>query len=195
MTWLRPQTASSIASWPGTPVVYQRPVLRASSALFLLGLAALHLSTVWFPPQDDPLLASDWWVGPAMFLMLGGLYLYCSSRLMVTATQVLLENPLRRVAIPLGQVTAVTPGENLKIETAYGHFYAWGVEAAQAQMMAGDYGTQGNLVTLIERAAKESPAAGRPARYRWRLPDPFFLVVGVIITVNSVALNLTGPSS
>jgi hypothetical protein len=61
-------------------------------------------------------------------------------------------------------------------------------------MVSGDYGTQGNLVTLIEGAAKESPASGRPARYRWRLPDPFFLLVGVITTVNSVALSLMGPS-
>lgn len=194
MTWLRPHTASSIASWPEAPVVYQRPVLRAISALFLVGFTALDVSMVWFPPQDDPLLASDWWLGPGILLVLGVLYLCASARLVVTATQVLLQNPLRQVAIPLGQVTAVRPGENLKIETGYGHFYAWGVEAAKAQMVSGDYGTQGNLVTLIEAAAKESPASGRPARYRWRLPDPFFLLVGVITTVNSVALSLMGPS-
>ncbi len=121
MTWLRPHTASSIASWPETPVVYQRPVLRAISALFLVGFTAWDVLMVWFPPQDDPLLASDWWLGPGMFLMLGVLYLYVSARLVVTATQVLLQNPLRQVAIPLGQVTAVTPGENLKIETGYGY--------------------------------------------------------------------------
>lgn len=196
MSLLRPRTARAIKSWPQAPVVYHRPFLRTVTALFLIGMLVLYTSDVWFPPPDDPLLASDWWLGLGIFAMLGGLHLFASSKLRITSTHVEISNPLRRATIPLAHVTGATAGSNLRVETAYNHFNAWGVEAANAQMAADNLGTQDDLVTLIEEAAHAAPADdGPPARYRLTWPDPLFLLTATVMAVDAVVLAMTGPSA
>jgi hypothetical protein len=182
MTRLRPRTARQIAEYPSSPVVYRRPVLRAFFALFYGGTAAFLVWT-WVAPDQpaDRLTSQDWWEGPVFFAVLGGAYLYASSRLVVDTTHARIYNPLRRVAIPLGHVTGVTSGRNLAIVTGYATFSAWAVEAANVQVAAESYGTQGDLAELIMRAAHTAgSAAERPARYRFSPPDPFFWIVGCL---------------
>ena len=69
MSILRPRTGAAIRQWPEVPVVYRRPFLRAFMALWLVAFAAWDVSMVWWPPQDDPLLATDWWLSPVMFVV------------------------------------------------------------------------------------------------------------------------------
>jgi hypothetical protein len=183
MTRLRPKTARAVAEYPSSPVVYRRPVLRAFFALFYGGTAAGLVWQLAVPSDNaaDQLSPQDWWLGLVFFLLFGGAYLYASSRLVLDATHVRLYNPFRRADIPLAHVAEVVPGSNLLIVTDYARFYAWGVEAANAQLAADSFGTQGDVASLIRRAAQTAGnATDPPARYHFSMPDPLFFVVGVM---------------
>lgn len=199
---LRPKTARAIADYPAQPVLYRRPVLRALFAAFWIGATALSTSLVLWPtgrPADD-LTGDDWWWQLWPIPLLGGPYLLAASTLAVTATHVIVNNPMRRAVIPLSQITSVQEGMNLRLQTKERAFLSAAVEAANVQAASGNYGTQGELVQLItaaaERARSERDNEGRlrPARYRFKLPDPVFLTLaGANVVVAAVLLLNDGP--
>jgi hypothetical protein len=151
MTLIRPRTARQIAQYPANPVVYRRVVLSAVLAAGYVGFALVTISLLASPPSDlaDRLTAGDGWLSVGVLVMLGGAYLIYSPPMVVDATHVHIRNPFRGVDIPLGHVTRVVPGSTFSIETAYGRFYAWGIEAANVQMASGRYGTQTDVAELI----------------------------------------------
>ncbi|MFI6676821.1 hypothetical protein [Kribbella sp. NPDC050470] len=199
MTLLRPRTARGIAGYPDADVRYHRPVLRTIAGAFLVGESVLSVSLTYFPEgKGDDLTGGDWWLQIFFLVLLGGLYLYASSSLAVTRTHVVVRNPLRRADIPLTHVTAATSGSNLRITTSYRSFIAAGVEAANAQVAAGDFGTQADLARLINRAAAKARigAENRAARasYRFAWPGPLFLTFTTIHVVRAVVLVVNdGP--
>ena len=194
LTRLRPRTARQIDAWPEEPVAYRRPLLRSLATSMLLAFVAFDLSMVWWPPVEDPLLASDWWLGPVIMVMLGFFYILTCGQVAVTADHVVVRNPFRLVRIPLGHVTSVEAGTNLRIETAYGRFYSWAVDAGNAQAAAGNYGTQGELGELISRASKFTAPVGRRARYRWERPDLLLIASIAVVLVNAAVLAAAGPT-
>ncbi len=132
-------------------------------------------------------------------VLLGGLYLFVASSLVVTRTHVIVRNPFRRADIPLGQVKRAVPGSHLRIKTADRDFVAAGVEAANFQIGSGDFGTQADFARLINRAAAQANASGEadgaaPAQYRFAWPDPLFLTFAVLQVVATAVLILhDGP--
>ncbi|MEV0290681.1 MULTISPECIES: hypothetical protein [unclassified Kribbella] len=200
MTLLRPRTARAIATYPDAPVRYHRPFLRTVAGAFLVGESVLSILLTYFPEgKGDDLTGGDWSFQILFLVLLGGLYLYAASSLVVTRTHVVVRNPFRTAAIPLGQVEAAVSGSNLRIKTASRSFIAAGVEAANAQAFSDNFGTQGDLAKLINRVAAEVRARGvvddtEPARYRFALPDPLFLAFAAIHVVGAVVLILNdGP--
>ena len=190
---LRSRTRRGIAAYPATPVVYRRPVLRAvSGAIF----AAMALGLVWavlHPDSTDPLTASEWPLPVLLVAMIGPVYVYASSSLVVDTTHVHLLNPFRRVDIPLGHVLDVTPGSGLSIRTSYDTFSAWAVEAGNLQLVTGSLRTQRDLAGVIRRAAAEAQNADEPSvRYRWAAPDAFCLCGLLLGVLASVILLATG---
>ena len=195
---LRPRTARAIAGYPDVPVRYHRPVLRLVAAAFLVGESVLNVSLTIFPEgKGDDLTGGDWWLGLWFLLLLGGLYLFTASSLVVTRTHVIVRNPFRRADIPLGQVTMALRGSHLRIKTADRDFIAAGVEAAKVQIVTDDFGTQADLAKLINTAAGQASARDRaddwpPARYRLAWPDPLFLAFAVIHVVCAAVLRFHG---
>jgi hypothetical protein len=192
---LHARTRAAIASYPSVPVIYRRPVLRAAVGL-MLGVAAAGLVLLVLSPPTTPsdrLTRDEWWLGPVFLGILGGLYLYVASRMDIDATHVRICNPFRRVDVPLAHIISVHPGSNLRIETDYAVFTAWGVEAANAQVMLGRYGTQDRLARLIREASTHATDDSlSPARYRWAWPDPFFVTCAIALALFSLAVAL-GP--
>jgi len=135
---------------------------------------------LWRQPTlatEDRLGRSDWWIPAAFLIMFGGFYLYASTRLVLSKTAVRIVNPLAQVQIPLGHVTDAVPDWHLVVVTGYGRFRAWAVEAANVQMVSGEYGTQQALADLIKAAAASEEDADKPqAHYRVRVPDALFLL-------------------
>ncbi len=195
MTRLRPTTARAVASYPEVPVRYHRPFLRAVAGAFLVGSSVLGISLMYFPDGEDDLVRGDWYLHLMFLVMLGGLYLYVASSVVVTRTGVVVSNPFRRAEIPLTQILQMVPGSNLRIRTAHRDFVAAGVEAANVQSESGVYGTQGDLAGLIDRAAaaaRGGDAVEPAARYRFAWPDPLFLGFAVVHLVNAVVLLVHG---
>ncbi|ONI69218.1 hypothetical protein BWI15_21625 [Kribbella sp. ALI-6-A] len=217
MSWLRPRTARAVAAYPEVPVRYHRPFLRVVAGAFLVGESVLGISLTYFPEgKGDDLERGDWWLHLAFLVMLGGLYLYVASSVVVTRTHVVVNNPFRRAEIPLTQVRLAVQGSNLRIKAGHRDFVAAGIEAANAQVASGDYGTQDDVVLLINRAAADAQRAdadavepvnaqaGRaagavrtagdsaPAGYRFAWPDPLFLAFAVISVVNAVVILFNG---
>lgn len=184
-----------MASYPDVPVRYHRPFLRAVAGAFLVGSSVLGSSLMYFPDGEDDLVRGDWYWHLLFLVMLGGLYLYVASSVVVNRTEVIVSNPFRRVEIPLSQIVAAVPGSNLRIKTAHRDFVAAGVEAANAQSESGAYGTQDDLAGLISRAAADAQrvdAVEAAARYRFAWPDPLFLAFAVVHLVNAVVLLVHG---
>jgi len=184
---LRSRTHGAMAGYPATPVVYRRPVLRAIAGLVLAGTAVGLANMVWSRPAlaaEDRLGRSDWWIPVAFLIMFGGFYLYASTRLVLSQTAVRIVNPLAQVEIPLGHVTDAVPDWHLVVVTGYGRFRAWAVEAANVQMVAGEYGTQQGLADLIKQAASSADDGEKPrARYRPRVPDALFVLSALTLLV------------
>ena len=193
MTILRWRTARQIENYPDTPVVYRRPILRFVLGAFVIG------SILWFcvmilnpPPPSDALHGSDWPLPIFLAVLLGGGYMYVSARLVVDRTHVRIFNPLRRVNVPIGHVTDVDMGSNLTVKTEYGQFTSWGVEAANAQIASGQFGTQTDLAGLILAArATAGNASDPPVKYHWCLPAPLVLVAIIVAVAESIAILLT----
>jgi hypothetical protein len=121
----------------------------------------LSVLLTYFPEgKGDDLTGGDWWLQIFFLVRLGGLYLYAASSLVVTRTHVIVRNPLRRTDIPLAHVTTAISGNDLRIRTDYRSFVAAGVEAANAQVVADDFGTQADLAKLINRAAAQARVRG-----------------------------------
>ena len=93
----------------------------------------------------------------------------------------------------MGHITEVVPGFNLMLKTDYAKFAAWAVEAGNAQVAMGNFGTQGEMADLITAAAARRDIVSPRARYRWNWPDPLFFIVAIVVAVDSVALAFTGP--
>jgi hypothetical protein len=164
-----------VAKYPEVPVVYRRPILRACFGFFLLGTAAFLVWLVLDPPKDDPFTSNDWWLPLAFLVMFGPLYVYGSCRLIIDATHARIRNPFVKIDIPLGHITQVTADWNLRFDTAYGRYRSYGVEASSTQMFIEDYGTQDDLVVLVNQASATAGNQADPrARYRWSWPDPLF---------------------
>lgn len=107
-------------------------------------------------------------------------YCYVASSLEVHSDVVVIKNPLRRLAIPLGHVTAASEGSNLRIETAYMHAYAWGVESGNLDVGTGRLGKQVSLAHIVLARATERralDATAPAARYRWVLPPLLVLAL------------------
>ncbi len=162
--------------------------------------SVLSVSLTYFPEgKGDDLTGDDWWLQIVFLILLGGLYLFVASSLVVTRTHVIVRNPLRRAVIPLGHVRAAIRGSNLRIKTDYRDFIAAGVEAAKAQVFTDNFGTQADLAKLINRAAGRASARRatddtEPARYRFSLPDPLFLAFAAVHIVGAAVLILNdGP--
>jgi hypothetical protein len=199
---LRPRTARAVAAYPEVPVRYHRPFLRFVAGGFLVGESVLGISLTYFPEgKGDDLERGDWWLHLAFLVMLGGLYLFASSSVVVTRTHVVVNNPFRRAEIPLTQIKLAVQGSNLRIKAGHRDFVAAGVEAANAQVASGDFGTQSDLVVLINRAAADAQCAGgletedtgaTAAGYRFAWPDPFFLAFAVISVVNAAVILFNG---
>jgi hypothetical protein len=195
MSRLRPTTARAVASYPEVPVRYHRPFLRTIAGAFLVGSSVLGISLMYFPDGEDDLSRGDWYWHLLFLVMLGGLYLYVASSVVVTRTAVVVGNPFRRVEIPLTQILRAVPGGNLRIKTGHRDFVAAGVEAANAQSESEVYGTQDDLAGLINRAAADaqrSDAGEAVARYRFAWPDPLFVGFAVVHLVNAVVLLVHG---
>jgi hypothetical protein len=198
MTRLRPTTARAAASYPDVPVRYHRPVLRTVVGALLVGESVLGISLTYFPDGRDDLAGGDWYLHLLFLVMFGGLYLYVAASVVVARTQVVVSNPFRRVEIPLTQIRLAVPGSNLRIKTASRDFVAAGVEAANVQSATGEYGTQGDLAGLINRAAADAQRVDadppEPARYHFAWPDPLFLAFAAIHLVNAAVLVVNnGP--
>lgn len=200
MSLLRPRTARAIAGYPDVPVRYHRPVLRLVAAAFLIGESVLNVQLTFFPEgKGDDLTDGDWWTQVWFLVLLGGLYLFAASSLVVTQTHVIVRNPFRRADIPLGQVKVAVRGSHLRIKTASRDFIAVGVEAANVQMVTDNFGTQADLAKLINRAAADTRARSladdaTPARYRFAWPDPLFLLFAALNLVGAAVLLLhDGP--
>lgn len=200
MTRLRPTTARAIDRYPDTPVRYHRPILRVVAGVFLVGESVLSILLTYFPEgKGDDLTGDDWWLHLLFLVTLGGLYLLVSSSVVVTRSDVIVRNPFRRVEIPLGHVKMAVRSSNLRIKTVYRDFVAAGVEAANVQVFTGDYGTQADLVTLINKAAAEATSQGdgddsQRAQYHFAWPDPLFLAFAVIHIVGAAVVLLNdGP--
>ncbi|MEV6288539.1 hypothetical protein [Kribbella sp. NPDC051770] len=199
MSRLRPTTGRAAAAYPEVPVRYHRPFLRCVAGLFLMGESVLTISLTYFPEgRGDDVDGGDWYLNLAFLVMLGSVYLYLASSLVLTRTHLVINNPLRRVAIPLAQIERAEEGSNLRIVTAYRSFLAAGVEAANVQIASGRYGTQQDLAELINHAAADARSAAaepeEPARYRFAWPDALFLVFAVIHLVNAAVLLVNdGP--
>jgi hypothetical protein len=176
-----------MAGYPATPVVYRRPVLRAIAGLLLAGTALGLAYMVWSGPAlavEDRLERSDWWIPVAFLIMFGGFYLYASARLVLSRTTVSIVNPLARVEIPLGHVTDAVPDWHLVVVTGYGRFRAWAVEAANAQMVTDEYGTQQGIADLIKEAASSAGDEEKArAHYRPRVPDALFILSALTLLV------------
>lgn len=190
MTRLRPRLARDAEVYPERPIVYRRPFLRLFAAAFLAFTAWLDLELT-FSEVEDGFRRDDWLLALAFVPTLGLFYLFTTSRLVVDATHVVISNPLRQVKIPLAHVVDVVPGSNLKIVTRYKKFWAWGVEAANAQVVARNFGSQATLQSLILDAARKTEVrdAGE-ARYRFRPPDLVFTAYVSIAVVCAAALRL-----
>jgi hypothetical protein len=199
MSRLRPGTARAISTYPETPVRYHRPFLRAVSGAFLVGESVLSVSLTFFPEgKGDDLTGKDWWLNLLFLVMLGSVYVFTASSLVVTRTHVIVRNPFRRADIPLEQVRVAIRGSNLRIKTSHRDFVAAGVEAANAQIFTDNYGTQSDLARLITKAAAEasvhSEVDSEPARYRFNWPDPLFLAFTLIHVVDAAVILLNdGP--
>jgi hypothetical protein len=204
MTRRRPRAARTIAAYPDAPVRYHRPFLRTVAGAFLVGESVLGVLLTYFPEgKGDDVTGDDWWLQILFLVLLGGLYLYASSSLVVTRTHIIVRNPLRQAAVraraPLGHVEAAISGSNLRIKTISRDFIAAGVEAANAQAFTDNFGTQDDLAKLINRAAAEARARGtgggtEPAGYRSAWPDPLFLAFAAIHIVGAAVLVLNdGP--
>lgn len=169
-------------------------MLRALMAAMFLGLTGWFVWMLVMPPSDpgDRLMARDWLIPAGFVVMLGGPYLYVSASLTVDRTHVRVLNPLRQAEIPLGHIREVVAGSNMRIATDYGRFYAWGVEAANAQVAGKSYGTQGGLVDLITDAAKQATNGSEPpARYHFRAPDLIFLTASSALIACSVYMKVS----
>lgn len=190
VTRLRPRLARDAQAYPDRPVIYRRPFLRLAGAGFLVFISSIVVS-ITFWKVDDGLTSGDW-LWPLAFLpTLGAYYLFTTSTLIVNRTHVVINNPLRRACVPLAHVADVVPGRNLKIVTDYKRFAAWGVEAANVQVVTGKFGSQETLRALLLRAAAAAEnAAEPPARYRFRWPDPLFIAFLVVSLVCSFGLRL-----
>jgi hypothetical protein len=160
----------------------------------MLLLAALGLARAALfrnIPAGERLLAADWWVPLLLLATLGVSYCYVASSVTVTSTTVVLDNPLRRIAIPLGHVRAVEEGSNLCVVTDYIKAYAWGVEAANVDLVRGRLSKQASLaeVMLDRGAARQAVDASLPpARYRWRMPAAPVVVLTPIYLLSAVGL-------
>lgn len=182
MSRLRPRTARQIGQYPAVPVVYRRRVVGGFFTFMLLAPLGFITWMLASPPSlpTDRLLATDWWWPLAAFVLFSVPYLIYTPALVVDATHVRVRNPFRAIDIPLGHVTKVLPGSTFSVVTSYGQFYAWGIEAANIQVAAGAYGTQGDVAGLIEQASKTvGNATDPPARYRFSSPRVFFWTVGL----------------
>ena len=190
MTAFRSRTAKAIQTYPAIPVVYRRPVPRAFFAVFLIAGTAYNLNMLHDDSiaLSDRFTAADWWFPVFVLCVFGSLYEYSCSRLVVDGNSVLIRNPFGRVRIPLAHITEVVPAWHLRLSTSYGGWSAWGVEAANAQMAADNYGTQGDLVRLISQAALEVDDRGEsPARYRVSSPDWLYWVCAALLVYSTVA--------
>jgi hypothetical protein len=152
-----------------------------------VGTALGFAYMVWSGPSlapEDRLECSDWWIPVAFLVMFGGFYLYASTRLVLSQTVVTIVNPVAEVEIPLGHVTDAVPDWHLVVVTGYGRFRAWAVEAANLQMVEGEYGTQEGIADLIKQAASSAAVGEKPpARYRPRVPDALFLLSALTLLV------------
>ncbi len=191
MSALRSRTARAMKTYPATPVIYRRPVLRVCFAAFLIGGTALNLEVLLDDSiaPSDRFTAAEWWFPVFVLCVFGSLYEYSCSRLVVDRDSVLIRNPFGRIRIPLAHITEVVPAWHLRISTAYGRWSAWGVEAANAQMAADDFGTQADLVRLISEVAgtAENPGEAR-ARYRLSSPDWLYWICAVLLAYSTIAI-------
>jgi hypothetical protein len=171
----------------------QRPILQwaAGCTLLAMALAGAYLALRTDVPSEDQFASTDAWMPLAFLGITGAAYTYVASSLEVTASHVVIRNPLRRIVIPLGHVTSVREGSNLCVETGYSHAYAWGVEAANVDLVRDHLDKQGSLQEMIMARAvakREVDGSAPRARYCWAMPPAFVLAVAPVYVLTSAAI-------
>lgn len=174
-------------------ITVSRPVLRvgAGALLLLIGVGMGHDTLLrGLPPSERPNADQGWYL-IASFFVLAAVYSYEASTLEVSSNTVVVNNPLRRIVIPIGHVTAVKAGQNLRLETDYGHAYAWGVEASKLDLALDRLPKQRSLSeTIMTRAdaRRTVDAATPPARYQWTYPPLLVVILAPVYVLSAIAI-------
>ena len=164
-------------AFPGEPIVVRRRVLTVVAAAFMALWAVWIFTTLPVPIAEDGLTRDTWWIVLGMGLILGGVYLYSSSQLVIRRDEVEAKNPLWTVRVRNDALVGVQPGWHLRLLTSDRSYAALAVEARNVELIRNDIPGQEDLTQfLVDHIVRGSAAKGSSVRIRFRFPGLVFWV-------------------
>lgn len=181
--------SAQAALYPASDVVIRRPGLSVFFLGFLWLTAVYFTAGLLWPALGFNLVAGDGPIAGFFAVVLGALAQYGTCQVRVTATDLVVVNPVHVTSVPLCQVAEWRQGVHLIAVTNGARIRLWAIEARNLDLLTGDAEPHAHLVSFLNEARAVAAPVHASMVSRLRLTTPLIgMPVLLLVAVGSVLL-------